>query len=99
VADWNKSGTAKVGVFRGGSWLVDYNGDHVFDGLDRTYTYGQAGDIPVIGDWDSTGADKIGVYRHGQWILNYPGGNVIASGGIWEMYLAFGSAGYVPLVY
>jgi Beta-propeller repeat len=99
AADWNKSGTAKVGVFRSGSWLVDYNGDHVFDGLDRTYTYGQAGDIPVIGDWDSTGADKIGVYRHGQWILNYPGGNVIASGGIWEMYLAFGSAGYVPLVY
>ncbi|MDP9170156.1 MAG: SBBP repeat-containing protein [Acidobacteriota bacterium] len=99
AADWNSSGSTKVGVFRNGSWLVDYNGDHVFDALDRTYTYGQAGDVPVVGDWNETGYDKIGVYRSGAWILNTAGNNAITQGGIWEMYLFFGAAGYVPLVY
>ncbi len=99
AADWNSSGTTKVGVFRNGLWLVDYNGDHVFDGNDRTYMYGQAGDIPVTGDWNSTGTDEIGVYRHGTWILNYNGSISVLAGGIYEMYLAFGGTGYLPLVY
>ncbi|MEP6717383.1 MAG: SBBP repeat-containing protein, partial [Terriglobia bacterium] len=99
VGDWSHSGTSKVGVFRNGSWLIDYNGDHVFDGADRTYVYGQAGDLPVVGDWDESTYDKLGVYRAGTWILNVTATNAITQGGILEMYVFFGAAGYVPLVY
>jgi hypothetical protein len=28
-------------------------------------TFGQAGDIPVVGDWDGDGTDEIGLYRRG----------------------------------
>lgn len=96
AADWNQSGTTKVGVFRDGLWIVDYTGDRVSNGLNQTYTFGQAGDLPVIGDWASTGLRHIGVYRQGIWILDYVGANAISPGS--SLYLAFGGAGYVPVV-
>jgi hypothetical protein len=100
AADWNGSGTTKVGVFRNGSWLVDYNGDGVFNGSDRTYTYGQAGDLPVVGDWDSSGhPSKIGVYRGGMWILDYDGDNAWTVPVLNEMVLGFGSYGFLPLIF
>lgn len=100
AADWSGSGTTKVGVFRNGSWLVDYNGDGVFSGSDPTYIYGQAGDLPVIGDWDSSGRpNKIGVYRGGIWILNYDGTNTWTVPVLNEMVLGFGSYGFLPLIF
>ncbi len=98
VSDWNRTGTSKVGVFRNGLWLVDYNGDRVFNNLDQIWTYGEAGDLPVVGDWSSAGFAEIGVYRNGLWILNYAGNNAFFANGIYELYVAFGGAGYVPLV-
>lgn len=97
VSDWNGSGTAKVGVFRNGAWLIDYNGTGV---ISQTYTYGQAGDIPVVGDWDSShNPPKIGVYRSGIWVLNYTGNNVWGTPGMTEMSLGFGFPGYTPLIF
>jgi hypothetical protein len=98
AADWNQTGSTKVGIFRNGLWIVDYTGDRVFGSLDRTYTFGQAGDVPVIGDWASVGVPHIGVYRQGIWILDYAGNNVMTSGAGNQLYLAFGGAGYLPLV-
>jgi len=98
VGDWNGSGISKVGVFRSGSWLVDYNGDHLFNGLDKTYTYGQAGDIPVTGSWDSSGITRLGVYRAGSWILNYIGTNILGVLGSTELYIPFGAPGQTPIV-
>jgi hypothetical protein len=98
VSDWNRTGTSKVGVFRNGLWLVDYNGDRVFNNLDQIWTYGEAGDLPVVGDWSSAGFAEIGVYRNGVWILNYAGNNAFFANGIYELYVVFGGAGYVPLV-
>ena len=40
---------------------------------DRCYTYGMAGDIPVVGDWNGNGVSKIGVFRSGNWYLDYNG--------------------------
>jgi hypothetical protein len=97
VGDWNTTGTIKVGVFRNGSWLIDYNGDRVFNALDKTYTYGQSGDIPVTGYWDSSGVVRIGVYRAGYFILNYSGSNSMGTLGQTELYFAFGSAGMTPV--
>jgi hypothetical protein len=100
VSDWSGSGTTKVGIFRNGLWLEDYNGDGVFNGLDRSYVYGQAGDLPVVGDWDSSGnPPKIGIYRAGLWVLDYDGDNLWTIPGLNEMVLSFGFAGYTPLLF
>ena len=100
ASDWNGSGTTKVGVFRDGLWLVDYNGDQVFNSLDKTYTYGTTGDIPVLGDWDSSGnPPKIGIYRNGLWVLDYDGDNSWTVPGLNEMAVTFGYAGYAPVVF
>jgi hypothetical protein len=100
VSDWNGSGTAKVGVFNNGLWLVDYTGGRVVSGLNRIYVYGEAGDRPVVGDWDSSGnPPKIGIYRAGLWVLDYDGDNTWTVPGLNEMVLAFGFAGYTPLIF
>jgi hypothetical protein len=55
VGDWNNTGTAKVGVFRGGFfWVLDQTGAAP-SGAIITYSAfsygGLAGDIPVVGRW------------------------------------------------
>ena len=55
AGDWNGDGKAKVGVFRNGTWFLDYNGNGQWDGCDigRCYfgSFVQAGDLPVAGKW------------------------------------------------
>ena len=53
-----------IGVFRPSTHaftfqLVAVNGHSEL----RTVSYGQSGDVPVIGDWTGTGADTQGVIR------------------------------------
>ena len=55
AGDWNGDGKAKVGVFRNGTWFLDYNGNGAWDGcaVDRCYvgSFGVKGDLPVAGKW------------------------------------------------
>ena len=55
LGDWNGNGTDKIGVFRPSTreWLLDLNGNGVFDGcnVDICATFGQAGDLPIVGKW------------------------------------------------
>ena len=56
VGDWNGDGTAKIGVFRAasGEWFLDLNGNGHWDGptVDKYISsFGQAGDLPVVGKW------------------------------------------------
>ncbi len=56
AGDWNGTAITKIGVFRPttGEWLLDLNGNGVWDGpnIDLYVSgYGQAGDLPVIGRW------------------------------------------------
>ena len=55
AGDWNGDGKAKVGVFRNGTWYLDYNGNGAWDGcaVDRCYvgSFGVKGDLPVAGQW------------------------------------------------
>lgn len=55
VGDWDGTGTDKIGVFRPstGEWLLDVNGNGVWDGcgVDACLSFGQAGDLPVVGKW------------------------------------------------
>ncbi|HLN00183.1 MAG TPA: SBBP repeat-containing protein [Bryobacteraceae bacterium] len=90
-----------AGVFLNGSWYIDRNRNGGYDGPaagDETFSFGQAGDVPVAGDWTGSGTIKIGVFRGGQWLLDCNGNGVwdgVAGG---DCLYTFGQAGDVPVV-
>ena len=52
VAHWNSEASDKIGIFRAGLWILDYNGDGYYTpGIDRVSSLGQAGDKPLAGIW------------------------------------------------
>ena len=100
VGDWNGDGRTKVGFLYNGTWVLDYNGNGVYDFADKIYTFPYAaGDRAVVGDWNGSRTTKIGVYRGGFWILDYNGNGVwdgVAGG---DQFSGFGgNAGEVPVV-
>jgi hypothetical protein len=102
VGDWSGSGTTKIGIFRAGfEWILDMNGDGVFDTGDAVYQFGGvAGDIPVVGDWTGTGTSKIGVVRDGFfWLLDANGnGSYDGTAGGDYVFPFGGIPGDVPVV-
>lgn len=90
-----------AGVFLNGSWYIDRNRNGGFDGTaagDEVFSFGQTGDIPVVGDWTGSGTMKIGVFRSGQWLLDCNGNGTwdgVAGG---DCLYNFGQAGDVPVV-
>jgi hypothetical protein len=109
VGDWSGDGVSKIGLFRNGNWYLDYNGDAQWSGCgttagtDRCYSYGMAGDMPVVGNWNGEGVVKIGVFRNGMWYLDYKGTNIWigcgapAEGGK-DACVPFGMSGDRPVV-
>ncbi len=55
VADWNGSGTSKIGLYINGFWVLDFNGNGSYDGTgpggDRFIGFGSPSSQPVIGRW------------------------------------------------
>lgn len=51
VGDWNADGKTEIGVFRDGQWYLDHNGNYQLDGADKQYTFGAAGQKPIVGKW------------------------------------------------
>ena len=70
AGDWNGDGVATIGVFAGGRWHLDSDGDGEFNDVDEEKTFGAVGDIPVVGDFNGDGIDELGVYRGTQFILD-----------------------------
>ncbi|MBL9123528.1 MAG: carboxypeptidase regulatory-like domain-containing protein, partial [Planctomycetaceae bacterium] len=70
TGDWNGDGTDTIGVFFGGTWRLDTNGDGRWSEADEKVEYGLPGDLPVVGDFDGDGIDEIGVYRRGVWYID-----------------------------
>jgi hypothetical protein len=67
---------------------------------DRTFAYGPAGAIPVVGDWTGTGVSTIGVYwpptnpnGAGHWALKSTN-----SAGMPDIEIDYGGVGDVPVV-
>jgi uncharacterized repeat protein (TIGR01451 family) len=96
--DWNGDGRTKIGVYRDGEWLLDYNGNGVWEGTpaDKIVYFGSPGFAPVVGDWNGSGTTKVGVYKDGTWILDY-NGNFQWDAGI-DKFVYFGSAGQTPVL-
>jgi hypothetical protein len=71
----------KVGIYRGGTWVFDWNGDGFFDygaegeGEDGIHIlgwgnfWGDNAEIPVVGHWDGGTVDRIGVFHNGFFML------------------------------
>jgi PKD repeat protein len=91
VGDWNGNGKTKIGIYRGGTWYLDLNGNDAWDGsvIDRqTYL---PGSTQITGDWNGDGKSKIGVFNNGAWRLDYDGN------GIFRDY-SFGTTGSLPIM-
>jgi hypothetical protein len=99
--DWSGSGTGKIGIVRNGVWMLDYNGNGVWDGPaggDRQFTFGPPGSIPVVGDWDGTGTLKAGWFSGGYWALDTSGLIKGLNTGTPPKSVYFGGPGDLPVV-
>jgi hypothetical protein len=113
VGNWDGNivpGCFTAGVFRpagtpfnqttGGQWLLR-NSNSAGD-PDVSFSYGAAGDVPVVGDWDGNGTTTVGVFRpagtpfnqttEGQWLLRNSN-----SAGDPEITFVHGAPGDVPV--
>jgi hypothetical protein len=105
AGDWTGSGTTQLGLFRPstGEWFLNRNGNRAWNGCKKDTcitSFGQAGDLPVIGDWNGTGISKIGVFRPttGEWFLDLDGDGKW-DGPTADLYVTgYGEAGEIPIV-
>src|SRR6185436_3134953 len=68
TGDFNGDGIHTIGIFRGGQWSLDQDGNGKYDDAnDVKADFGAAGDLPVVGDFNGDGIDEIGIYRAGHW--------------------------------
>ena len=97
--DWNGDGRTKVGVYFEGTWMLDYNGNGVWDGpnVDKLVYLGGQGYEPVVGDWNGSGWTKIGAHNNGTWLIDL-NGNFAWDGPGTDKLLFFGNVGYKPVV-
>jgi parallel beta-helix repeat protein len=98
IGNWNHVIPGdKIGVFRNGSWLIDYNGNYQWDSADKSSSLGQTGDVPVTGDWSNNGDKKIGVFRNGFWMLDKNGNYQWDGPGAGDVVAGFGQPGDIPV--
>jgi hypothetical protein len=79
AGDWDGNGIDTPGVWdpATGQWQLTngINGLNVQNSFPTavfTFTFGQNGDVPVVGDWDGNGIDGVGVFRqsNSNWFLS-----------------------------
>jgi uncharacterized repeat protein (TIGR02543 family) len=106
VGDWDGSGNPKLGVFVADTaqWLLDANGNGVFDGcqIDACIdAFGTPGDLPIIGKWTTAPEAGIGIFRTGEkrWHLDSNSNDTLESCGA-DACINFNTyqAGDIPVV-
>ncbi|MFJ9694556.1 PKD domain-containing protein [Kitasatospora sp. NPDC101183] len=81
--------TTQVGLFDNGHWHIDYA--KTTGKPSGNASFGDAGDIPVVGAWENTCQCQLGIYRPGisTFALQLQNGSVIA--------VPFGEPGDIPV--
>ncbi|MFM7564042.1 MAG: hypothetical protein ACKO81_13535 [Planctomycetota bacterium] len=79
----------------GGAWRLDTNGDGRFDHSDVFASYGEEGDVPVVGDFDGDGIEEIAIYRNGLWVIDTNGNRQMDEG---DRRFQYGEAGDLQVV-
>ena len=93
-----RSGTAKVGAYSNGTWLLDFNGNFAWDGIgtDRNLFFGNTGYIAMPGRYAGVASYQLGAHNNGTWQADRNGNFV------WDLpsdALTFlGGSGNVPLL-
>jgi DMSO/TMAO reductase YedYZ molybdopterin-dependent catalytic subunit len=85
----------KIGVYQGGAWYLDMNGNGAWGPEDAAYGFGAPGWTQVVGDWDGDGSSEIGVYQGGAWYLDMNGN------GAWgpeDAAYGFGATEWIPVI-
>ena len=83
----------KIGIYQGGVWYLDNNGDGAWAGGDSVYSFGGApGYTSIAGDWNATGFTCIGVYKDGIWYLDWNGNGVFDGA---DKAYSFGAPGWM----
>lgn len=101
AGDWDGNGVDTPGVFNpaNGQWQLTngINGLNVansFPQANFTFTFGQNGDVPIVGDWDGNGIDGVGFFRAGNSTFNLSNG---FQGTVDIKPFIFGALGVKPL--
>ncbi len=100
AGDWNNDGKDEVGVYRPSnqSFYLDHNDNNAWDGenIDKYFSFGVAGDLPVTGDWNGDGKTEIGIWRPSNYnfYLDLNGSNSWDSG---DLSFKFGIADDQPI--
>jgi hypothetical protein len=105
VGDFNDDGIMDRAVFRGmaktNNWLFDYSMDWKSGNPDKVDTFGQLGDIPLVGDFDKDGKtdDRAvfrGIAKTNNWLFDYDMN--WKSGQNFDKQDRFGQLGDIPVV-
>ena len=67
---WTGGVFDSIGVFEGGIWQLDLDGDGFVGDDSPAFAFGLAGDKPIAGDWDGDGVHSVGVFRNGKFFLD-----------------------------
>jgi len=62
AGDFNGDGNDEIALFIEGEWLIDTNGNGVWDRGDLWLRLGGKEDQAVVGDWDNDGKDDVGIF-------------------------------------
>jgi hypothetical protein len=104
TGNWTGTGKTRIGVFdpTTGAWRLDLNGNGVFDGctVDACFSFGQPGDLPLVGDWIGKSKAQVGVFREatGEWFLDLNGNGKWDGCSVDACMGPFGQPGDLPVV-
>ncbi len=80
-------------TFRDGEWTLAYSLPNTGTPETVSFTFGQAGDIPIMGDWNGDGTWTVGVVRNGRrWLLRNEN-----TAGPANLDFEFGEPGDIPI--
>ncbi len=80
-------------VFNNGVWTLGYQMTSRNKADTHSFSFGQPGDIPVMGDWNGDGTHTVGVVRGNRWILRNTN-----DAGPADLNFEFGDPGDLPVV-